>query len=588
MKKSFVSVGNKFGPLIILIMLPLLVLMPLFLTHQMHYKIDVWFHIMRIQEMNAAIHEGVFPGLGNMHSFGDAGQLIQGMYPSLTLGIFVWITYGLTAINQIYAIYYLILLSISLTYFFVFKKISQTKWHALIKAIVMSYPTTYYFMVFAGQFGLTLASVFLPFVFWGLYKIRDKNYKYAYLYIGLGTGLIFNSHMVSALCTVIIVIVVAVCDLMFEERNFFEYVKAGLVAMVIGLPTLMKIIMFNGSVLGVVSVNSEANLNVLTMFEPLWTKGAPYFGFTSVMLIGFIFILLTIFKDTTSKSLKIAVLIMALMSTTTGYLMIFESIQYSYRFMTYALQLGMFVFLIELPGYHNKLGVKNTKMIYFLLVFVSIVPAVNSVLTIREFIKDKPVWQVSKRYDKERNVIDKNTFKNNGFFDMRTYVDYMPKAQKNNSVKGPKAYIASKEMGDVNEAKSVRLSGFKSKEIKMSKSNVMNDDRFNDNQVIPYQPAFNIKVNKRTIYMDVKVGESGIYDLPFWMYPHIPYEVEVDSKKVNANISNQSRVSIPLSKGLHHIALTQKLPKSIVVAYVISVLSIVFSALTLFWFRREK
>lgn len=588
--KEFLQKGVKqFGPILMLIVLPLAILMPVFVTHQMNYNLDVWFNLMRIQEMNDAVRSGYFPGLGNVHTLGNAGQFVQGMYPSFTLGVLVALTSFLSAINQIYAIYYLILLLVSVSYFVIFKKVSQSSWGALAKAIIMSYPVTFHFMLLGGQFGLTLAYVFLPFVFWGLYKIRDAEYKSGYLYIGLGVGLIFNSHMASALFSVILVMFVAFFDFLFKQRNFIEYVKAGILSGLIGLPTLFKLLLLKGAVVGVAVRETEAKMSILSLFGPLWNKYSPYFGVTSFMMIGLIFVIATVFKETLSKSMKATVIIMVLMGTTSGYLIFFTPIQFPIRFLTYALQLALFIFLMEFPNYYTKLGKKNVNLIYGALIFLACVPAVNASLKVRDVLIEKPLWQVKQEYRRSSTKIDKASFEYEKFVNMRTYMDYLPSQQMKTATKRPLMFVASKQMRDVNEAKSVRLTGFDNDEIRMSKFEKllsMDDKRSHDNIVVPYQPATNVKADKRTVTMDVKVKAKGNYDLPFWMYPRISYTVLVDGKHVTPTISEQGRMSVPLTQGKHAVSITQDLPISVITTYIISWVSII-GTIYLIKFKRK-
>lgn len=118
---------KKWWPWAMLIVLPGLLMLPLMLTHQIHYKVDLWFQMMRIQEMNGYFQNFTWPGLGNIYSFGQSGQLIQGMYPSFTLGILVLVTGFLGAMNQVYAIILLMIILMSMSYYWFFNKMLKMK-----------------------------------------------------------------------------------------------------------------------------------------------------------------------------------------------------------------------------------------------------------------------------------------------------------------------------------------------------------------------------------------------------------------------------------------------------------------------------
>lgn len=588
MEKNMLRWIQKILPWAALVILPCILMLPLMLTHQLHYKVDMWFHMMRIQEMNGYFQTLTWPGLGNIYSFGQSGQLIQGMYPSFTLAILVFVTGFLSAMNQMYAIILLMIILMSSAYFWVFKKFISNDFISFISAVIVTYPMAFICAIERGQFGLVLASVFLPMIFYGLYKVQSSSDKSGFLYIGTGVGLIWLTHVSSGVFVVILVMVMGAVDLILGRKNFLQYVKAGILAGVIALPTLVKLLMMNSSVMSVVEHSLDAKIHLLTIFSPLWTGGRDFM--TVLPMIGLIYVIATVYRKSTFKTMKVTAIILALMCSSAGYLIFLRPLQFQDRFLAYALPLAMFIMLIEAPKFMRGWTEDNKRIVYLLLVFLAIVPAANSALRVKDFVSKHPVWQVEQNFLRTKTTADKDTLASTKFRFGRTYTDYTPIQQAKTAEKGDVAYVGSKQMKDVNEAQSVRLTGFNNDDIKMKIKNApkhIDNEIASKNYVVPYQPATNLHAEKRTLTMDVNVSEKGQYDLPFWMYPHLGYTVTVNNKAVAPYASNQGRMSVPLEKGKQTVSITQDLPVVIVLTYMIS-WSALIASMFFMWKMNKK
>lgn len=580
---------KKVWPWILLVILPCIIMLPLMMTHQFHYRVDMWFHMMRIQEMNGYFHSLSWPGMGNIYSFGQSGQLIQGMYPSLTLAILVGLTSFLSAINQIYAIIILIVIAISGSFFWFFKKLMNNDVIALLSAIIISYPTAFICGLERGQFGLVVSMIFLPMIFWGLYQLQQPNNKTGAMYVGLGVGLTWLTHISSGIFIVILVMVMGTVDLLLKRKNLGQYIISGVLSGLIALPTLLKLVVYKNEVMPVVEHGLEAKLNLLNVFDPLWLGTRYYHDFMSALaVIALIYVIFTVKNQTQFKSMKVTVLILTLMSTTAGYFIFLRPLQFPTRFLAYALPLAMFIMLLEIPDRMKKWQPENRKIVYVLLVFLAMVPAINSPLRVRDFVKTHELWQVNKLYLSDTTTVDKESLQDTKFTSGRTYIDYMPKQQKKTAEKGGVAYVGSKAMRDVNEAKSVRLSGFNPDEIQMKNPNApkhLNDKLAAENYVIPVNPATNLQAHKRTLTMTVNVPASGQYDLPFWMYAHVNYDVKINNVHVTPKISDQGRMSVPLNAGKQTVTITQKFPIMILGSYMVMSISIICA---LIYLRKKR
>lgn len=566
------------GACLIFIVVPLVLLMPMIISETISYRMDTWFHLMRIMEMRKSLETGsIFGTLGNIFTFGGAGQLVNGMYPSAILRLFVAMTNWLKPVMQVYVIIWLILAIAGVSNFWLFKRIKFNIVQSVAASLVMTYALDVYVTLKAGSIGLGISLAIVPWLFYGLMRIKSEKkeeQREAAIVIGFTVGLFLLSHVMSALLGILMVVVTAVVDLIRGKRNFIWYVISGISAILVGLPTIVTTLMFNKHVLPVSSYG-ESSDSFFNMFSPLWdpNKGTAYFGWTAFTVFATAYVFLTILKRNKLQSLKFVAIVTVLMGTNIGYFQMMNFMQFPERFWIFGMLLSVFIMIIEVTT-RADIG----KLASLLMVAVTLVASTNTAVIYNRSLKTQTIWQnTDQSYNREKTKFNDKSYNADNFNKLRTYVDYLPIQQKKNVLPVPNAMNPSKEMLDVNFAHSVRKTGFRNDQIKISK----------DGRVTPLNKVLRQSAKKTHTNITVKVPSAGNYDLPFWAYSKIQYDVNINKKASLFKISNQGRMSVTLKKGINKISINQKLPIIILISYVISILSIVIMILLLFYRKKD-
>lgn len=552
----------------VLIVLPMILLAPMIHTHTISYGADTWFHMMRIYEMRNSLKDGsIFGTIGNVFTFGSAGQAINGMYPSATLRILVLTTNWLSPVNQVYGIMILILWITSVCNLYVFYKLGVPKFQALLAAITMTYILSFYLIIKSGSLGLAISIGLVPLVFYGLFLIQSNDYKErkkAALIIGIGIGLIFLTHVMSAMFGVIIVIMSAIWDLIYKKHNFLNYVFSGFMSMIIGLPTIVTILMMGKETLPVASFEKKAR-SILNFFSPLWDahSGTAYLGWTSLTVLAVIYVITSLLISEKHLKFKIIALLNIVMGTNLGYSSIMNFIQFPERFWIFGTLLCVFVLIIECFNGNEKGMIRS--IIISILVLIS---ATNIAYNYYQKLGKQVLWQNTSRvYDRNNTKIDSDSYKYGEFKKLRTYIDYLPIQQKRTALLPPKASTPSKEMLDVNFSKNTRPTGFNKSSIKVNKKG----------NIVAYNKMIITKVKRNSVCMRVKISKNTKYDLPFWAYDSNKYVVYDNGKTLDYKISSEGRLSVSLVEGGNKIKIKQRLPKVILVSYLISIIAFLIS-----------
>ncbi|WP_172187889.1 hypothetical protein [Lentilactobacillus kribbianus] len=584
-----------------LLLFPILMLLPLMTTHHYLLQNDMWFHIARITELRESMQHGGLATLGSIYTFGNAGQLIKGMYPTEILTFLVGLTNKLSRIDQIYAIVFLILTSVNISNYAAFCKMKLNSLQAAMAANVITFTVVFFEVMRSGQLMLGIVFIVFPWVFYGLWLLQvQANNKRAWLYIGLGVGVTLLIHIVSAIIVALFVVIMAIIDLATGHNNWLEYVKAAGVSLVIGLVTITKILVFSPHIITVAPVQTIHIGTIADIFSPLVGGNSSYFMIMPITMITFTYCLLTIRRQDNQFALRLAAIVVTFMGTSIGYTAAFKWVQFPQRFFIYGLALTIFVMLVTLRGQYRNL-------IYVGLAGFVLLEGSDLALNARQLIKLSPTWSATQthKFKDNRLSVDEVGLQQPQFSNFRTYVDYMPKQQqatmnkmniekqtlnllgRNFSNRFGKSTYSSKEMDDVNQAHSVRLTGFSSKAIQRDLTK-RND--FGQSKVKPVNPVTTLTVKQRTVNMAVKVPKAGQYDLPYWGYRNIPYQIKINQQTQPLKISEQGRLSVTLKAGANRVAITQKLPWWYIFTLIISIGSLVASLtyLSVTWFQNRK
>ena len=135
---------------------------------------DTRFHIGRIYDIREAFKAHSIPTWVNFDSYHGMGQAVNGMYPDITLWPFVFITNGLSFVNQVIAIKALILIATFLITYVSLVKHCFTKENSFYVAILYAFSGySLYQFLYELQPG---AIVIYIFTFPLIFSIKDVLY----------------------------------------------------------------------------------------------------------------------------------------------------------------------------------------------------------------------------------------------------------------------------------------------------------------------------------------------------------------------------------------------------------------------------
>lgn len=556
--------------------LMILAYFPLISTQRMTWDSDTWFHLMRIREMNVTIKAQQLPNLISMNSFGNVGQAIAGIYPSWTLMPFVWVTKNLSPITQWYVIGALIVITTSLVMYIVLTQLISTRWWCHLGAIAYAFSTISVGFVTNGNLGTTLGLIFLPLVAYGLILILRLEKNYADVWIGLGVGLLLLTHVMSALLSIIFVMIVAGYCVFKRRDKLVDFFKSGLIAALIGLPTLI----LNLLLLGQIMSPSWFDLTKHTLNIPdvlgLSSLLSLKYAYWNISLISLIVLLVSViyFKQFKVEKILIGVAVGFLFIATDvfpwqsfkdGPLAI---IQFPGRLVVFPFVVLFILAMVVLEQRFQKWQVLKTVMIG-LFGLALVVPFIQ-IQKNYDKLTSYPHYATTGYNSRGRTTLDNATFKLPSFNDTRVYIDYMPSQMTPYTVKLASQHVgssASNAMVDVVKYHSVRPRNYVLKDM-----NVIN--HYGSYVAVPQhvkqqnQASDFQQLNTNTLKIKTTVSQYGVYELPFWGYKGLDYDVTINGQPVKTQISQYGRLLALLRKGDNTITIHSRWP----IVYVVSVI----------------
>lgn len=572
-------------PWFILLGLPWLLIGPLLLTESLSYRHDTWFHLMRIYEIRQAMFHHALPTLGSWFTFGQAGQLIQGLYPHQTLLPFVALTNWLPPVQQIYVIFALILTAIASSNYVVFKKMGLTSSQAILAAMSVTYSIPLINLLVYGQIPLAIVFIFMPPLFWSLYQLqKPQPPQITPIILGLSIGLILLTHLPSAFILILLVVLLATLDIISRRHHFGAFVQAGGWAIMIGLPTIVTVIMSSSQTLAVAQVTQHTFFQWGQLFEEHWHHLGigPYFGYTPLTLVALAWLALTVWRHNAWQPLKIGSLILFFIYGSNLTLQpLFTLVQFPQRFYLYSAQLAIFICLATLHWQPFKKGMLT--FCYLGLAVFTLISAGKTVTRVQNQLAHQTIWQKQPGYHRRLTKITNQTYHQMTFINMRTYRDYLPVEQAPYVKSGKKAFFASKYARDVNQAHSVRPSHFTGHDLNLAKGQPTD---FASPEGINTPNRRNSLPNG--IDLTLKITQPGRYDLPIWQYHYLNYQVFDNGQPRTSQVSEQGRMQLQLSSGQHRLQIRLQPPIWLIAAYLTSTTTLALLGLLVIYRHQTK
>lgn len=216
-----------------------------FYFYEGYFKVgfDDLVHFQAFESVVEAFNNLRLPPIINFIGFSANGEAFNGMYPWITSLIFI--IPRLIIKNVIFSLYisFCLLSFITMTNsYLLLKKFTQKKWLLISASIIYSFNQYNLINIYnRGALGEALAFAFLPIVFLGITNIWDQKYKKGSILLGLGMGLVLNSHILStALCCLFLIIfeLIRVVNKKFNLRELLAITFAAVLTILTSLYTL--------------------------------------------------------------------------------------------------------------------------------------------------------------------------------------------------------------------------------------------------------------------------------------------------------------------------------------------------------------
>ncbi|WP_419155311.1 hypothetical protein [Weissella minor] len=587
MFKRFIN--GYFVNIFLVTIIAICTILPLALTKSATIRGDTWFHLQRIVDIRTSLEGFNLFNMVNLHSFGNAGQAINAMYPSWTLTILVALTMPLSAVAAWYGIGILILIFSEFSMYFVLKKINFNTLWATIYAIAYAF-SAFGAKFYLGQMGSLISYIVYPLIFLGILKIQDTE-EDAYLWIGIGLGAVLLTHLLTAVLLIGFLGLLFLIDVfILRKNNVVAWIKAFGLSILIGLPSIIVPITMRGAFMSPswfdlrenmvdfstllsrligYGVNVPVEQVLVGLFEAWGSLMAVLFvymlkkQYRSVALVGFFFVLIST-----------GLVPWEFLSNTP-----LSNIQFPYRIA----QIGLvFLSILGIVAIENKaMTYKGIHAGVLLIFFVILSSTMGYSMIHAEKINNQQLIQKQDQWVRYKYSLNNDTLRGDSRNKGRVYIDYMPIENQSTAVlqeNGKNSSSASKEMIDVNQNHSLRRVDFDNKEIVFEKQG-QNVVSYPDNAkyVKPQHPVKIKNTTGNSLHMKTPKVDSGKYELPFWGYKSMKYRITVNGKQKQIKISSHGRMIAQLDKGVNDITITSYWTTSFKISVLIMTVSLIGS-----------
>ena len=243
MKKS--SLISKIMLVLFFLVLAFISTYPAFIGHFFKLTMDGQIHLIRFESVADAIKNKELPPIVNFEGYGNVGAIFNGMYPWLSGLVFIIPRVLLSSpMHALFIGFYLLnILTILNTYLLV-RKLSNNYYIRLMGVVLYQLNAYHLILMYSrNALGEALAYAFLPLIMLGCYLIWN-NKKSGMLYLALGMGMIINSHVISSVLAVLLIIIAEIYRVFARKLNLKEigyFTSAGILTIPIVVFTVTNI-----------------------------------------------------------------------------------------------------------------------------------------------------------------------------------------------------------------------------------------------------------------------------------------------------------------------------------------------------------
>lgn len=231
---------------VLFVVLAFLATYPAFLAGYFKMTMDGQIHFIKFEAITEAFKHHEMPSPVNFMGYGNIGEVFTGMYPWVAGIIFV--IPKLIIHQPVYALFggffLLNLLTLGNTYLLASEVTKNLYWRIL--GVILYEFNSYHMIVTYGRnaIGEAIAYTFLPLVFCGCIQIWNKN-KIGLITLGLGMGMIVDSHAITTLIACIVIFVIECGRIVAKKisiKEMISFILAGIFATLTASYTLYNML----------------------------------------------------------------------------------------------------------------------------------------------------------------------------------------------------------------------------------------------------------------------------------------------------------------------------------------------------------
>lgn len=496
----------------LILVLSFVAVVPAFTGHYYNLSSDGFNHLDRFENIYESFKSGHLPSLFNFQyapSNSAPGAAVNGLYPWIPGLMFVIPRMIFHSPILALAIGFLVLNILTmLTSYLLMAKLTSNRWLMWLGIILYQFNNYHLIDLYSRtDFGESFAYAWLPLVFVGLLEIHD-NKKSGIWLLGLGMGMLANSHVLGLLMAFAAIVVFEAYQFVTKKLTFnyiFKLLQAAVLACLVGFYSLYNIVSIYLRAKIDEPPHYLMDVDPMTFFTSFMQNNMGekgYWAYGLPLLVIQIILTVIIFKEWNNQ--KWTIWILSADVLTIGILnwwpwfkfvntpiSLLQFLQRANLFIVLLLSIGIVIYLSQKAEF-------NPKKILLLEIVVCLFSLAGAYQTHVNYLGP----------DKYHDVINKSNY-TKMLTTRYSFGEFLP---------------ISKETGKV-EKKQTKASGLKVKENHRKADSIVYDVSTSDERVV----AFN------TV-----------------MYDDFKYDIKLDGKAINSQSINQVKIVIP--EGDHRVS----------------------------------
>lgn len=495
---------------------------------------DGYIHFTRFESIYQSLHQWELPTLVNLMGFGNVGQAFTAMYPWIGSIFFIFPRFIFENPIIAVAVGFMLVNFITITNFYILsRELTQNILFRIFGSVLYTFGTYHFILLYTREaMGESFAYMFMPLALTGCIRIWKRNYKYSWIFIGLGAGMVINSHLISTLLLACVMVGTELVRLILRKINLQEilsFFKAACLSFIIGCYSIINILFIEinnklASIWKGLLTNSADNMwnnmlsNAIQEHDAAFTLGIINF---IILVITFIVTL----KRKKTNSIPYVYSSIILLFIVFGWIPVYclsNTIFANIQFLGRLLCLISLFISVAITIQLDELGELVNKVAVMLGIFLTITVSVSALDNWHRNYSTIDSSQVIVKLDSQ-NYFNETIYKN------WKLSDYLPRNISQDIV----------------------------------------DNKYSDITIT------NSTVNSLT--GKIKVDNSGLYKLDFTVYKGIPYIFKVNDKRVT-NFGQNGELKLKLKSGNNKIYIETKIPTFCYLTFLVSIISIVMSS----------